>query len=370
MELNQYLARAKAYHNMKSLAVVMREHNLKQADLIKINANENPLGVSNKVKERVAELLPKMSVYPDDSYTELRGKLGALWQVKPEEVAIGCGSGELIRSIIRSKAHLASHSASGTPTKVLMAGATFPAYTLFSNLDGLEVIKTPSKTHNIDEFKHLYEQHQPDLVFICVPNNPLGECLDSKVVLEFLALCDEKSLLVVDGAYQEYAKFRDSDKEIAPKALTQQFPNAIYLGTFSKGYGLGGMRVGYGIGHAPIISEVKKFVAPFSVSSLSIAAALVALDDGDHLQHSLEHNLEAIKQYEALFEKKGIEYIQSYANFIAIIGSEKGFSTRINDALMTKGILVRDFPLINALRISMATPTQNERVLYALDQLL
>merc|ERR1711879_313796 len=131
-------------------------------------------------------------------------------------------------------------------------------------------------------------EHGADIIFLCLPNNPLGESLFTKDVYEFLEKIDSETLVVVDGAYQEYASFKDPKKAINPLELIEKFPNAIYLGTFSKAYALGGMRTGYGIGSIDIIKTMYKLRPPFNITTLSLAAAIEALKDEEFVAKCIE----------------------------------------------------------------------------------
>ena len=220
------------------------------------------------------------------------------------------------------------------------------------------------------EFYELYNKHQPDIVFLCVPNNPLGECLSKQEVYDFINCCDKESLIVIDGAYQEYAKYKDSSKYIDPQALIATYDNVVYLGTFSKAYGLGGMRVGYGIGNASIIKTLYKLRPPFNITSLSLKASTIALQDQAFVTKSVADNFTQMHRYEDYFKQKQISYIDSYTNFITALLPQDTDSTKVAQALLQKGIIIRNFATINAIRITIGTTKQNDKVLHILDEVL
>ena len=170
--------------------------------------------------------------------------------------------------------------------------------------------------------------------------------------------------MVIDGAYQEFAKFKDAKKEIKPKGLIAKFPNAIYLGTFSKAYGLGGMRVGYGIGEESVMSELGKLRAPFNITTLSLKAAIEALKDEEFVKMTLDTNFKEMKKYEKFADLHGIKYLPSFTNFI-VFEFERQNASELAQNLLKKGIILRDLKGygLNAIRITIGQPNQNDVVL-------
>jgi len=182
---------------------------------------------------------------------------------------------------------------------------------------------------------------------------------------------DENTLVVVDGAYQEYASFKDEKKRICPKDLIEKFPNTVYLGTFSKAYALGGMRVGYGLAKEEIISTFYKIRAPFNITTLSLAAAIEALKDEEFVKDCIEKNFIEMKRYEKYCQDNGFEYIPSYTNFITIL-LKNFISKTVAQKLLEKGMIVRDLTGygLNAIRITIGTNEQNTKLFKLLDEVL
>ena len=137
-----------------------------------------------------------------------------------------------------------------------------------------------------------------EIIFLCTPNNPTGDAIDKNDLFNFIKKIDNDTLVVVDCAYMEYAILKDSSKEIIASELIKEFDNVIYLGTFSKAYGLGGMRVGYGISNTKIIKELYKLRPPFNITTLSLEAASIALSDEEFVKKSITLNFEQMKRYE------------------------------------------------------------------------
>ncbi|PAF44269.1 histidinol-phosphate transaminase [Helicobacter sp. 11S02596-1] len=364
MNFNQELAGLAVYEAGKPIELVVREFGIQPCDIIKLGSNENPYGCSPKVSVAISENSRLASFYPDDSMIELKEKLAKKYGLEQNQVIIGSGSDQIIEFCIRAKCTKNS--------KVLMAKTTFAMYEIYAKQVGAHIIKTPSHSHEILEFKQMYAQHKPDMVFLCVPNNPLGECLDKSDVFEFISQADPDTLVVIDGAYQEFAKAKDKAKAIEPKEVLERFDNVIYLGTFSKAYGLGGMRVGYGLASREIIEALHKIRPPFNIGVLSLLAAKKALEDEAFVQTYIKHNFEEMIRYESFARANQIVFIPSWTNFITYILDDKKSSTEVALWLLQKGVIVRNLASygVNAIRITIGTPQQNDRVLELFSELL
>ena len=206
-----------------------------------------------------------------------------------------------------------------------------------------------------------YRMHNPRIVYICTPNNPTGDATTKEKVLNFVNAASSETLVVVDGAYMEYAAAKDAAYAISPKELLG-YENVIYLGTFSKAYGLGGMRVGYGIAQAGVIKELMKMRPPFNISTLSLAAAIEACKDESFVEASIVLHQEQIKRYEAFANENGLKFIDSYTNFITYLFDETLNSTKVADALLQRGVIIRNLASygMNAVRITIGTDKQND----------
>lgn len=365
MKFNEHLANLVNYEAGKPIELVVREFGVSPSDVIKLASNENPFGTSPRVVEAIKNYAEKMYLYPDDSYYELKNALGSKFGVKDKNIIIGSGSDQVIEFAVHAKANFKN--------AVLMAGTTFAMYEIYAKHVGAKVYRTESKEHNLDEFLKIYNEKKDEIsiIFLCLPNNPLGECLDKDEVYKFLENIDKNVLVVIDGAYQEFAKFKDPKKEIEPKDLISKFNNAIYMGTFSKAYGLGGMRVGYGIADESVINELGKLRAPFNITTLSLKAAIEALKDEEFVRNSLEANFKEMTKYENFAKEHNIDFINSYTNFItykfdAINGS------LVAQNLLKKGIILRDLKSygMNSVRITVGLPKQNDRVLDELREVI
>ena len=352
------LKNLKTYEAGKPIELVVREFGIKPDEIIKLASNENPYGPSPKVIEKVKENAKFMHRYPDDSFYELKDKLSSLFDVEDKNIIIGAGSDQIIEFVIHAI----------LPKKILRAGITFAMYDIYSKQVGAEVIKTKSNTHNLDEFYEEYKKHKPEIIFLCIPNNPLGECVDNKDVFEFIEKIDENTLILIDGAYQEFAKYKDKNKEIKPKDVLK-YKNVIYTGTFSKAYGLGGMRVGYGIANEFIIKNLHKLRPPFNITTLSLVASLKALDEQEWVNMGIKNNFKEMQKYIDFAKEKNLKYIESYTNFIVLYIND---STKIANMLLKRGIIVRDMASygFDALRITIGKAEENDKLIKTLREII
>lgn len=354
MKFNTVLDDVVSYEAGKPIELVVREFGIDSKDVVKLASNENPYGTSPKVTKKLQEISNKAFLYPDDSFFELKDALASKFDVKSSNIIIGSGSDQILEFCVNSKCN--------DKSKVLMSQTTFAMYAIYSKLTGATILRTPSHEHNLDEFKELYKQKGADVIFLCLPNNPLGECLDTKDVYEFLDSIDSDTLVILDCAYGEYAKYKDKNKEIIAKDVITKYPNTIYLGTFSKAYALGGMRVGYGIANEEIIKVLHKLRPPFNISTLSLAAAIEALKDEKFVDECIAKNFEQMSRYEEFAKENSIKYIPSYTNFITYY-MDNHSSKDIANKLLQKGIIIRDLTSygLNAIRITIGTNEQNNR---------
>ena len=353
MKFNKVLQDIKTYEAGKPIELVVREFGIAAQDVVKLASNENPIGTSPAVQKAIVASAHKAHLYPDDSMFELKAALSKKFAVTDENVIIGAGSDQVLEFI--SRALLDEESS------VLMSAVTFAMYEIYAKQMGAKIIRTASFEHKYDEFIEAYKMHKPKIVYICTPNNPTGDATSKAEVLKIIEAIGNETLIVVDGAYMEYATAKDDAYAIGPKDLLA-YENVIYLGTFSKAYGMGGMRVGYGIAQTALIEELSKMRPPFNISTLSLAAAIEASKDDAFVEESILLHQEQIKRYETFAKEKGFEYIESYTNFITYLFDEKMSSTKISDALLKRGVIIRNLASygMNAIRVTIGTQKQND----------
>ena len=363
MEFNKHLANIKNYEAGKPIELVVREFGIAPKDIIKLASNENPFGCSQKVQDAVSDIVKNMALYPDDSMLKLKNALAKKYEVGLENLVIGSGSDQVIEFIVHAKLD--------ENATVLMNSITFAMYEIYAKQVGANIVRTTSQEHNLDEFYAMYQEHKPSVIFLCTPNNPTGDAIDANSLKEFLTKIDKNTLVVIDGAYMEYAIAKDESKKITPKEILD-YENVIYLGTFSKAYGLGGMRVGYGVASAHIIDALYKLRPPFNITTLSLEAASVALENEAFVAMSIENNFNEMKRYEEFAKQHSLEIIDSYTNFVTLCLNEGQNSSILADSLLKKGMIVRNLSGygMNAIRVTVGTPQQNDRFFELTSQLL
>ncbi len=355
MKFNTVLDDIVSYEAGKPIELVVRDFGIDSKDVVKLASNENPYGCSQKVKDAVSKIIDKMALYPDDSMMNLKKGLAKKYAIKEEELVIGSGSDQVIEFAIHAKATKGS--------KVLMNSITFAMYEIYAKQVGAEIIRTTSRAHDLEEFYALYLEHRPEIIFICTPNNPTGDAIDAAALKGFLDKIDSETLVVVDGAYMEYTRYKDANKSVTPKELVEAYDNVLYLGTFSKAYGLGGMRVGYGIARADIIKALYKLRPPFNITTLTLEAATVALEDETFVDECIAKCFAEMGRYEAFAAKHNIEVIESFTNFITLVFDAERSASKLAQDLLERGMIVRDLKSygLNAIRVTIGTPAQNDR---------
>ena len=363
MKFNEALNDIKIYEAGKPIELVVREFGIDSKDVVKLASNENPKGCSPRVAEVIAKNAHKAFLYPDDSMFELKDALSSKFDVQAENIIIGAGSDQILEFVSRALLREGD--------SVLMSQVTFAMYEIYAKQMGAKIVRTPSYEHKVDEFIEAYNEHKPKIVYLCTPNNPTGDATSREDVLKIIEAIDKETLVVVDGAYMEYAAAKDEKYRMEPKDI-MDFLNVIYLGTFSKAYGLGGMRVGYGIGNSTLINELYKMRPPFNITTLSLAAAIEACKDESFVEESIALHTQEIKRYESFAKENGFSYIESYTNFITYLFDENRDSTNISDALLKQGVIIRNLASygMNAVRITIGTKEQNDRLFEVLRRVL
>lgn len=328
---------------------------------IKLASNENPLGTSPKALKAMAQDIQSISLYPDGGAVKLKEKLAAHFHLKPENFIIGNGSDELFI--------FAAGAVINPGDEMLTSACTFSEYAFAAKLFGGEPVYAPMVEGKY-QLPELLKRITPKTKLICIanPNNPTGTYVTETELVAFLKQVPANVLVLVDEAYNEYITVPDFPDTLS---LLKEFPNLIITRTFSKIYGLAGLRIGYMLGAAELLAELNKTREPFNVNMLAQSAALAALDDVQFVAKSVKNN-EAGKSYlEEQFQKLGLKYFPSVANFIFVylpIDCLTAFQK-----LMDLGVTIRPmkgFGEPNAIRVTIGTPEQNEFFITALQKVL
>ncbi|WP_404407707.1 histidinol-phosphate transaminase [Pseudidiomarina marina] len=347
------------YQAGKPIEEVERELGIK--NIVKLASNENPLGLSAKVKAALQDTLNGLARYPDANGFYLKSKLATKFGVNANQITLGNGSNDVLELLARTFVN-ASH-------EVIFAQHAFVVYPLVTQAIGATGVAVPAKDYGHD-LPAMLKAITPKtrMIFIANPNNPTGTFLSTESLAEFIAQVPSNVLVVLDEAYYEYV----DEAERAPSVeWVAKYPNLIVSRTFSKAYGLAGLRAGYAISHPDIADLMNRIRQPFNMNSLSLRAAEVVLDDDKYLAESIRVNKEGMQQLVAFCEENGLNYIPSHGNFLTIeVGSEAG---DMYQKLLRAGVIVRPvagYQLPNHLRVSIGLPSENQAFIDAMKTIL
>ncbi len=353
-----YIREIDPYQPGKPIEEVERELKIRA---IKLVSNENPLGPSPLAVAAAQQALADANRYPDGGGFYLRQKLAARYEVPLEMVLLGLGSSELI--------DLAARLLVDAGEEGLTSDGSFPLFYIAIQASGGRLVTVPLKeyTFDLEAIAHAINA-RTRIVILANPNNPTGTLFTADAFDAFLKRVPEDVLVVLDEAYYDYVQLPGYSRSLD---LARQGRNLLVLRTFSKVYGLAGMRIGYGIGPAALLAEMNKVRTPFNTSGVAQAAALAALDDAEHVRRSIESNRAGMAQLGAGLKALGVRFIPSHANFMLVeLGTD---AAPVSDELLRLGVIVRPmrwmgFP--QAMRVTVGTREENEKFLAALGQVV
>ena len=357
---NPYLKDLPTYQPGRPIEEVARELNLPANEIIKLASNENPLGPSPLALAAMQKVLANLNLYPDGNAFYLKQKLAEKLGVAPANLVLGNGSNEIIEFV--------GHTYFAPGVDVVVSQYCFAIYPLVAKMFGANLITVPAKNHGHDLPAMLKAiTPQTRVVFVANPNNPTGTLVPREEVIQFVNSIPDNVLLVMDEAYIE---FLDEPLDLAALVRLGARPNLLLMRTFSKIFGLAGLRLGYGIGHPDLIVTLEKIRQPFNINSIAQAGALAALGDEEHIRKTRQNNFSGLEFFQSAFRELKLEYVQSAANFILV---RVGEGQRVFEAMQRQGVIVRPmggYQLGEWIRISVGTPQENERCLAALKQVL
>jgi len=343
----------------KPIEEVQREFGL--TDVVKLASNENPLGPSPKAVEAICAAAAGVSLYPDNDCYQLRRALAAKLDFPPGQILLGHGSDELIHNI--------GLAFINPGDEVMMCTGPFSQYEFTAKLMEATPVYVPMVEFRYDT-KEMARRLTPKtkVVFIGNPNNPTGTIVTRSELAELLEAITDGTILVMDEAYHEYASDRDYPDSLA---LVREGRRVIVLRTFSKIYGLAGLRMGYGVTTPELADALERVREPFNVSSVAQAAALASLDDSDQVSRTVALNAESKAFLYREFERLGLRYTPSQANFVWVdLGRE---CRPVFVELLKHGVIVRTGDIFGApthIRVTTGTREQNRRFVEALAQVL
>jgi len=330
------------------------------SDVVKLASNENPLGPSPVAMAAAARELERVHRYPDSESPSLRAALAKRLGVAVEEVVVSNGSNELLELLVRTFCAGGEHVVFGEPA--------FVVYRLACLAQGVPHTAVPLDAGYVHDLPAMAQAIRPDtrLVFIANPNNPTGTYVARRELERFLRTVPPEVIVVLDEAYIEYADAPDYPDGLALRSV---HPRLVAVRTFSKIYGLAGLRVGYAVMPAELAGYIHRVRAPFNVNSIAQAAGAAALDDGAHVARTRALNLEEKAFVSARLERLGVRVVPSQANFLLV---DVGRPARdLYDALLQHGVIVRTVPPLPSMaRVTIGTRPENERFLAALQTVL
>ncbi len=336
------------------------ERELGIRDIIKLASNENPLGAGPFARQAAQRALEAgLQWYPDGNGFTLKHALAAHHGVGMERITLGNGSNDVLELVAR--AFLTAESES------VFSAHAFAVYPIVTQAVGARGVATPAKAwgHDLEAMAAAIGP-ATRVVFIANPNNPTGTWLDSDALERFVAAVPEEVVVVVDEAYTDYLEKPESAAD-----WLDRYANLVVVRTFSKVFGLAGLRVGYALSHPQVADLLNRVRQPFNVNSVALAAAAAALDDREHIARSVALNRDGMAYLEGEFQRMGLDYIPSRGNFISVnVGRPGG---EVFNALLREGVIVRpvgNYGMPEHLRITIGLAQENERFIAALKKVL
>jgi len=333
------------------------ERDLGLSDIVKLASNENPRTSSDVIAKALAQQQSDTSRYPDGSGYTLKIRLSELLGVSTNQLTLGNGSNDVLELLVRAFV---------CPGQgVVVSEHSFAVYSLAACAVGADLKMAPARSwgHDLEAMLSLVDQNTR-VVFIANPNNPTGTWVESETLLSFLDLVPPTTIVVIDEAYYEYCEDPDFPNAID---LLNKYPFLVSTRTFSKIYGLAGMRVGYSVSSPAIADLLNRVRQPFNVNSFGLAAARLALDDAEFLAESRRLNTQGRNRIYAGFSELGLEYIPSTGNFVCVDLARPAKS--VHESMLKQGVIVRpvaNYGLPNHLRVTVGLPHENEKMIDAM----
>jgi len=360
LPLSPYLKTLPVYQPGRPIEEVARELGLPAAGIIKLASNENPFGPSPLAQAALQKAVAGVNLYPDGNAFYLKRRLAEKLGVETVHLVLGNGSNELIEFV--------GHALLGPGTNIVVSQYCFAIYPIVAKMCGAEVITVPAKEYGHDlaaMFRAITPQTR--IVFVANPNNPTGTLAHREDLIRLVNEVPDNVLLVMDEAYIE---FLNDPVDLIPLIRLGTRKNLLLMRTFSKIYGLAGLRVGFGIGAPELMAALEKIRQPFNVNLLAQTGALAALDDDDHVRRTRQNNFTGLEFYGRELRAMQLEYVPSAANFILI---RTGHGRKVFEAMQKLGVITRPmdgYQLPDWIRISVGTHPENQRCLAVLQQVL
>lgn len=328
MQSKQTLKQLNPYQQGMQIADVKKKYNLDR--IVKLSSNENPFGCSPKVSAYLAESTHDLAEYPDGHSSKLRKQLGQKLEVSEEQLVFGSGSDELVQII--SRVYLTNES------EIITAFPTFPQYKHHAIIEGAKVTEIPNRSDGGHDLEKMLASitSKTKIVWLCTPNNPTGVIIEKNELDNFIENCPKDILIILDEAYIEFVQ---ESKRIHTEHYPDKHKNIIVLRTFSKAYGLAGLRIGYGIGRQEVMEHINIVRGPFNTSSIAQNAASIALEDHEYLEKITRNNQQIRKDFVTKLNQLGWMCYESETNFVLV--KTPFCDLEVFEFLLKNGFIVR-----------------------------
>ncbi|MDH4190720.1 MAG: histidinol-phosphate transaminase [Betaproteobacteria bacterium] len=351
-----YVRAIAPYQPGKPIAELAREMNLDEASIVKLASNENPRGIGPRTRAAIEAAIADVARYPDGNGFALKSALAGRYGVDMSTIVLGNGSNDVLELV--ALAFLAPGRSA------VFSQHAFAVYALATQARGARLVQVPAKdyAHDLDAMARAIAD-DTHVVWIANPNNPTGTLAATDRLEAFLRRVPERVIVVIDEAYNEYIPAAERSDTVK---WLKRHPNLIVVRTFSKAYGLAGLRVGFGFAQPSVADVLNRVRQPFNVNSLALAAAGAALDDMEFVAKSFAENLLGMRQLEEGARELGFDYIPSRGNFICL---HVGKAAEVYKRLLRRGVIVRPvagYELPEHLRVTVGTPEENAKFLAAL----
>jgi histidinol-phosphate aminotransferase len=352
-----YVRSIAPYQPGKPISELAREMGIEEAGIVKLASNENPRGIGPRTRAAIEAAIGELARYPDGNGFELKQALSARYGVDTASIVLGNGSNDVLE--------LVALAFLGPGRAAVYSQHCFAVYPLATQARGARSIAVAAKNfgHDLEAMAKAIDD-ETYVAWIANPNNPTGTFARGEEVEAFLRRVPERVLVVLDEAYNEYLPH---DLKADSARWLKRHPNLVITRTFSKAYGLAGLRVGYALAHPSVADIMNRVRQPFNVNSLALTAAVAALDDMEFVARSYAENLQGLRQIEEGARRLGLDFIPSHGNFITV---RVGKAAEVYKRLLRRGVIVRPvggpYQLPEHLRVTIGTAPENEKFLGAL----
>ncbi|MEK7845677.1 MAG: histidinol-phosphate transaminase [Nitrospinota bacterium] len=356
LKIPEHIKNLIPYEPGKPLEELERELGIKNS--IKLASNENPIGPSPEALRAIEKILPNIHRYPDGSGFYLKKTIAEYFNLRPQNIILGNGSNEIIELSVRTFLNPGD--------EIVMADQSFIVYQIVTQSANCKGIIVPLRdfTHDLDRMADAVTE-KTRMVFISNPNNPTGTAVGRKDVERFMGRLRDDIIVIFDEAYYEYVERKDFPDTLK---YVGEGKNVIILRTFSKIYGMAGLRIGYGFARDKLVGYMNRVRQPFNVNSLALIGAVAALKDKNHLERSREVNKKGKEYLYGEFKKLGLNYVPSEANFILV---KTGNGRNIYNRLLKNGVIIRPldgYKFPDYIRVTIGLPEENKRFIEALKE--